>query len=199
MLDRSSQNHSLLHFGLCCRTRHILLHYWFIRVRLLWQSNRVRCNWLWFLIRPNKKNSLFPVTRPTLFLLVDPYFILFLFLGLISWKEFVSFLRTLKFQGYSLGDNSYEGAQSNVNSRGVKIYTQNLNGPLPELCWSCILEPFCLFSDTLIATNLWWHASRDLGHVLTLDCLTMLLIELAATSQQLAVHELLVKGWLNFK
>ena len=44
---------------------------------------------------------------------------------IISWKEFVSFLRTFKFYGYSLGDTSYEGAQSNVNGDEVRV--SNLN------------------------------------------------------------------------
>ena len=30
-------------------------------------------------------------------------------------------MRTFKFQGYPLGDNSYEGAQSNVNGDEVRV------------------------------------------------------------------------------
>ena len=49
------------------------------------------------------------------------YFYLVIFrITIISWKEFVSFLRT-KFEGYSLGDNSYEGAQSNINGDEVRV------------------------------------------------------------------------------
>ena len=44
----------------------------------------------------------------------------FFFRITISWKEFVSFL-SKKFEGYSLGDNSYEGAQSNINGDEVRV------------------------------------------------------------------------------
>ena len=33
----------------------------------------------------------------------------------------VYFFRTFKFQGYSLGDSNYEGAQSNVNGDEVRV------------------------------------------------------------------------------
>ena len=49
-------------------------------------------------------------------LLPSWFFLGFLILfDLFKWLKIVSFLRTLKFYGYSLGDNSFEGAQSNVN------------------------------------------------------------------------------------
>ena len=48
------------------------------------------------------------------------FFFFFFFFSIISLKEFVSFLRTT-FEGYSLGDNSYEGAQSNINGDEVRV------------------------------------------------------------------------------